>query len=170
MNVKIIRGKILLVKTFLSVWHERNTFTSWNKLNTMRSVIAICLDLPVLGRVDMVIGVLFSRFYPKWCTILAKLVGINQVMTVAFYDLYEPAEINESKIFIERTVYQPEVLWGPLRKAFSFPHLWRSTFLNTAREVVHRPKNDQVSFPELLLISRKFTKTETNCGGNQCPE
>ena len=73
----------------------------------MRSVIAICLDLPVLGRV---IGVLFSRFYPKWCTILAKLVGINQIMTVAFYDLYEPAEINESKIFIERTVYQPEVL------------------------------------------------------------
>ena len=128
MNVKIIRGKILLVMTFLSVWHERNTFTSWNKLNTMRSVIAICLDLPVLGRVDMVIGVLFSRFYPKWCTILAKLVGINQIMTVAFYDLYEPAEINESKIFIERTVYQPEVLWGPLRKAFSFPHLWRSKF------------------------------------------
>ena len=31
-------------------------------------------------------------------------------MAVAFYDLYEPAEINESKIFIERTVYQPEVL------------------------------------------------------------
>ena len=31
-------------------------------------------------------------------------------MTVAFYDLYEPAEINKSKIFIERTVYQPEVL------------------------------------------------------------
>ena len=76
----------------------------------MRSVIAICLDLPVLGRVNMVTGVLFSRFYPKWCTILAKLVGINQIMTVAFYDLYEPAEINESKIFIERTVYQPEVL------------------------------------------------------------
>ena len=74
----------------------------------MRSVIAICLDLPVLGRVE--IGVLFSRFYPKWCTILAKLVGINQIMTVAFYDLYEPAEINESKIFIERTVYKPEVL------------------------------------------------------------
>ena len=91
MNVKIIREKILLVKTFLSVWHERNTFTSWNKLDTMRSVIAICLDLPVLGRVDMVIGVLFSRFYPKWCTILAKLVRINQIMTVAFYDLYKPA-------------------------------------------------------------------------------
>ena len=158
MNVKIIRGKILLVMTFLSVWHEWNKSASWNKVNTVRYVIAICLDLPVLGRVDIVIGVLFAMFCSKWCTMLAKFVGINQEKVVAFMTFMSKRKQMSRKVFLKDCLS----VRVPLRcfeEAFSFLHVWRPTFLNTAREVVHRPKN----WSDLLLISRKFTKTETSC-------
>ena len=121
MNVKIIRGKILLVMTFLSVWHEWNKSASWNKVNTVRYVIAICLDLPVLGRVDIVIGVLFAMFCSKWYTMLAKFVGINQVKVVAFMTFMSNRKQMSRKVFLQdQTVYQSEFLWGALRKLSLF--------------------------------------------------
>ena len=117
MNVKIIRGKILLVMTFLSVLHEWNKSASWNKVNTVHYVLAICLDLPVLGRVDTVIGVLFAMFCSKWCTMLAKFVGINQVKVVAFMTFMSKRKQMSRKVFLkDQTVYQSEFLWGALRK------------------------------------------------------
>ena len=171
MNVKIIRGKILLVMTVLSVWHEWNKSASWNKVNTVRYMIAICLDLPVLGRVDIVIGVLFAMFCSKWCTMLAKFVGINQVKVVAFmtFMTFMSKQTNESKSFLKR----PNCLSVrvPLRcfeEAFSFLHVWRPTFLNTAREVVHRPKNGQICF-WYLENSQKLKRAVYNAG-NKCSE
>ena len=168
MNVKIIRGKILL--TFLSVWHEWNKSASRNKVNTVRYVIAICLDLPVLGRVDIVIGVLFAMFCSKWCTMLAKFVGINQVKVVAFMTFMSKRKQMSRKVFLkDQTVYQSEFLWGALRKLLSaFLHVWRPTFLNTAREVVHRPKNGQICF-WYLENSQKLKRAVYNAG-NKCSE
>ena len=77
----------------------------------MRYVIAICLDLPVLGRVDIVIGVLFAMFCSKWYTMLAKFVGINQVKVVAFMTFMSNRKQMSRKVFLQdQTVYQSEFL------------------------------------------------------------
>ena len=153
--------------TVLSVWHEWNKSASWNKVNTVRYVIAICLDLPVLGRVDIVIGVLFAMFCSKWCTMLAKFVGINQVKVVAFMTFMSKQKQMSRKVFLkDQTVYESEFLWGALRKLSLFSTCEDRLF--SIPQVVHRPKNGQICF-WYLENSQKLKRAVYNAG-NKCSE